>query len=85
MQYKQCKCGKAQRWDSGYGVQPCEGCEECQTTFAGHPEGHQPLQPHTFEVYYEGGKEPNPVQMCTRCHHTVRPEKKPAEPPPTPP
>ena len=32
MRYFQCKCGKKTAW-STRGVQDCEGCKECGTTF----------------------------------------------------
>lgn len=75
MQYRRCKCGKTERWDSGEVVHVCEGCEECQTTFAQGPTGHEPLQSHDYETYYMGGSSPNPAQKCKRCHHIERPVK----------
>ena len=45
----------------------CQGCEICQTTFAEHPDFHEPLQPHTWVVMYNQntGK---PYKRCTKCH-----------------
>lgn len=79
MQYRRCKCGKAERWDSGWAVRECEGCGECQTTYAQRAEDHKPLQPHDYEPYYMGGSGPNPAQICKRCHHIERPAKEPTE------
>lgn len=48
------------------GTQPCQGCEECKTTFAGHPDHHKELQPHDWVVRYNQttGK---PCNVCKRC------------------
>lgn len=75
MQYKRCKCGKSERWDSGYSVKPCEGCDECQTTYAQRAEDHQPLQPHVYADYFLGGDNPNPAKRCVHCDHIERPAK----------
>lgn len=44
----------------------CHGCEKCQTTFAEHPDYHQPLEPHTWITRYNEitGK---PYKICERC------------------
>ena len=49
-------------------MQPCEGCEKCQTTFAQHPDHHQPLIPHDWGVMYNQhtGK---PYKRCKRCSY----------------
>lgn len=48
------------------GTQDCQGCTECQTTYAGHPDNHKPLQPHTWGTMYNQhtGK---PYKYCTVC------------------
>ena len=53
MQYSRCKCGKAERWCSGYPIHPCEGCEDCGTTLSFGPENHKPLQPHKWQEIKE--------------------------------
>jgi len=53
MQYAKCKCGKRERWDSGYPIYPCQGCEDCQTTLARGPSGHLPLVPHKMQRHEE--------------------------------
>lgn len=48
------------------GTQPCEGCEECQTTYAGSSDDHKPLEPHQWATRYNAitGK---PYKYCTVC------------------
>jgi len=53
MQYSKCKCGKAERWCSGYPIHPCEGCEDCGTTLSFGPNGHKPLQSHKWQEIKE--------------------------------
>jgi hypothetical protein len=65
MRMLRCKCGKREAWTS-QGMQPCEGCEECNTTYASHPKYHDPLQPHIWITRYNQntGK---PYKLCSRC------------------
>lgn len=72
MQYRRCKCGKAWRWDSGEVVHDCQGCSECNTTFAQYPSEHRELQPHEYEDYYLSGSTPQPARMCKKCHRIER-------------
>lgn len=72
MQYKRCKCGACERWDTGEAVHPCQGCDKCGTTYAGSPENHKPLEPHDWEPRYnERTGEPD-KRMCKRCHKIER-------------
>jgi hypothetical protein len=70
MQYRTCKCGKCERWDTGEVVWPCQGCNECKTTY--YQSGRKELQPHDYEIYYLGGSTPKPVLKCKRCHDIER-------------
>jgi len=44
----------------------CQGCEKCNTTYAGHPDLHEPLQPHDWGTKYNQntGK---PYKVCKKC------------------
>lgn len=63
-----CKCGKCTGWSS-MGMSDCQGCEECNTTLASHPEGHKELAPHEYEIMYyqHTGK---PYKICKNCMKT---------------
>ena len=52
-------------WTS-MGSQDCQGCEECKTTYSGHPDHHKPLQPHQWVKRFNGntGK---PYNVCKVC------------------
>jgi hypothetical protein len=45
----------------------CQGCYECQTTFAEDPSGHKELQPHDWGIMYNQntGK---PYFVCEKCN-----------------
>ena len=49
------------------GTHDCQGCKECKTTYAGHPDYHRPLQPHVWGKLYNQntGK---PYKVCEKCH-----------------
>jgi len=53
------------------GAHDCEGCEECKTTLAGHPDHHRELSPHKYIIRYNQhtGK---PYQVCDRCSNIDR-------------
>lgn len=72
MQYKRCKCGKAERWDTGEAVRPCEGCTLCQTTYAGWRGGHGPLEPHDWKPQFNRDTGQEDGAVCTRCHKHKR-------------
>jgi hypothetical protein len=66
MRTLRCKCGEAIAWTTD-GFPDCQRCEKCQTTYAGHPDYHKPLQPHTWKIRYneDTGK---PYKMCEKCY-----------------
>lgn len=66
MRTLRCKCGEAIAWTTD-NFQDCQGCEKCQTTYAGHPDNHRPLQPHTWKIMYNEntGK---PYKRCEKCY-----------------
>lgn len=66
MKYLRCKCGK-QTCMTSMGTLPCQGCKECKTTYAEHPDHHEELQPHKWVTKYniDTGK---PYKMCDVCY-----------------
>lgn len=66
MRQLRCKCGKREAWTTD-NFQDCQGCPECGTTYAGHPDNHRPLQPHDWETKYNEntGK---PYKRCKKCY-----------------
>lgn len=68
MKYYRCKCGKAEMWGSD-GPRPCQGCDECHTTLAGHPDDHKEPIPHdwTTETTLRDGKVVHERTYCKRC------------------
>lgn len=66
MRTLRCKCGDKIAYTST-GTQDCEGCEKCNTTFAGHPDNHKPLQPHTWKEMYNQ-KTGKPYKRCSKCY-----------------
>ena len=69
MKYRRCKCGKLTSWGS-MGPQPCEGCEECNTTLALAPDMHKAPIPHEWETetVSRDGKVVREETYCKRCH-----------------
>ena len=65
MQYYRCKCGKREAWSS-MGVRDCQGCSECGTTLAQHPDYHKDTAPHEWVKRYNQntGK---PYMVCENC------------------
>lgn len=65
MRHLRCKCGKITAWTS-MGTQDCDGCEDCKTTLAGHPDNHKKLKPHVWKTMYNQstGK---PYKRCSKC------------------
>ena len=47
-----CKCGARVVYTS-MSVPDCQGCHECNTTFAGHPSNHKALISHDFQLAME--------------------------------
>ena len=75
MNYRRCKCGKCESWESGMPPRDCQGCDECKTTFASGKSGHKPLMPHTLALRYsELTGEPSHY-ICTECLTQVELEK----------
>ena len=70
MIYRKCKCGKAERWDTGEVVHPCQGCEECRTTFASNPKDHLPLEPHDWKPQYDQNTGKLKRRRCRLCHQS---------------
>jgi hypothetical protein len=65
MRTLRCKCGKKIAWTAD-SFPDCQGCSECQTTYASNPDGHRPLQPHVWGIKYNQntGK---PYKRCKNC------------------
>ena len=69
MNYYKCKCGKQEYWESGMLVHDCMGCEDCQTTYAQHPDYHKDLQAHEWKIIYNQ-KTGKPYNICAKCYST---------------
>ena len=72
MQVWRCKCGKRQRFESGMPPKDCQGCEECGTTLAQHPDGHKPLQPHRPKKQFDRNTGQPARPICEDCYATIR-------------
>lgn len=68
MQYRRCKCGARERWDSGEVVKPCEGCDKCGTTFAQSPSDHRELEPHDWKPLFDPMTGEPTRRICRQCH-----------------
>lgn len=68
MIYWRCKCGKAEYFESGMAPQDCQGCDECGTTYATTPDGHELKIPHDWKPQFDHntGKPARP--LCRRCY-----------------
>lgn len=66
MRTLRCKCGDRIAWTTD-NFQDCQGCPSCNTTYAGHPDYHKELQPHTWKIMYNQntGK---PYKRCEKCY-----------------
>lgn len=74
MKYFRCKCGKHTAWSS-MGVAECEGCDECKTTLAESPSGHDAIAEHDWEDRWaidEKTGERWIEQVCRKCSTTRR-------------
>ena len=67
MRYARCRCGKAEAWTTD-GFQPCQGCEECGTTYASHPDHHKEVQPHEWAVKFSRDTGEPSHRECVNCH-----------------
>lgn len=67
MRYLRCQCGKAEMWTTD-APRPCQGCDECGTTFAGSPDGHKQREPHQWKPQFNQntGKPDRPY--CAVCY-----------------
>ena len=76
MQTYKCKCGLVTSWSS-MGHQPCEGCDECNTTFAQHPDDHKVREPHEWvtEQRVVDGKVVHTRTYCKNCYSSKLPPK----------
>lgn len=77
MRYFRCKCGKRAVWSS-MGVSDCDGCEVCNTTLAGNPEGHTEPIPHdpieeTTSTTRDGVTVTETRRFCGRCMKRLPP------------
>ena len=66
MRNLRCKCGKRTAMTS-MGMRDCQGCPECQTTFAGAAWNHEPLQPHNWRPSYDERSGEVKYQVCEKC------------------
>lgn len=67
MQTWRCKCGNRKYYESGMPPRDCQGCEECGTTYAQSPEGHKPLQPHTWKPQFDRNTGEPTRPICSQC------------------
>lgn len=72
MIYWRCRCGKSEYWESGMPPQACQGCSECGTTLATHPDRHQDVIPHDWEPRYNPRTGAPDKRLCRRCHAIER-------------
>lgn len=61
-----CKCGD-KVFISTLPPAPCQGCDDCNTSFAANIENHKPLKPHKWQVMnnLDTGL---PYKMCRECY-----------------
>lgn len=66
--YYRCKCGKSEYYGSGMTPQPCEGCDECGTTYATRADDHKERAPHDWKPQFNEntGKPDRP--LCRVCY-----------------
>jgi hypothetical protein len=46
---------------------PCDGCPDCKTTFASHPDFHNELKPHAFRPVYDRYTGAKTDEECRSC------------------
>ena len=66
MRTLRCQCGKAVAYTS-MSFRDCQGCEECKTTYSGHPGGHRELQLHDYQPWYDPHTGEQVGEECARC------------------
>jgi hypothetical protein len=47
--------------------QDCEGCDECGTTYATHPDGHKPRIEHDWKPQFNRNTGEPDRPYCRRC------------------
>ena len=68
MRYERCKCGKVESWGS-ISTQDCNGCKECKTTLASHPDNHRQLEDHDYiKVKVDSDVGEAYKIICSKCH-----------------
>lgn len=68
MQYYRCKCGQRQMQTSMGSPKDCQGCSECNTTYAQYPDDHKPLEPHDYSVTMYDQNTGKPFKLCSKCN-----------------
>lgn len=75
MNYRTCKCGKYQQWDSGIEFGHCQGCDVCGTTAYKNNLGEHIIKsPHEVIVKYN--KDTGiPYLRCKNCYKKIDEEE----------
>lgn len=68
MQFWRCQCGKSEKYESGMPPQACEGCDECGTTYAQHPDDHKPRIDHDWKPQFDRNTGEPGRPVCRRCY-----------------
>lgn len=66
MRYFRCKCGESTAWSS-MGMQPCDVCEKCGSTYAESPLTHMDPIPHDWKLRYDVITGEPSHEVCIRC------------------
>ena len=67
MQSYRCKCGKAEFFGSD-SPKDCQGCDECGTTFAQHPDHHKERIPHDPKPQFDRNTGKSSAPYCRSCY-----------------
>lgn len=70
MMHYRCKCGKSKAFGSDH-PRPCQGCHECGTTLAMHPDHHKAVEPHDLKLYYSQQTGKPSHYRCKLCMEKV--------------
>jgi hypothetical protein len=68
MQNYRCKCGNATYYGSGEAPKPCQGCDECNTTYAQRPEDHKEREPHKWKPQFDVNTGLPDRPICVVCY-----------------
>lgn len=71
MQYSRCKCGRITSWGS-IGSSKCDGCSDCNTTLAQHPDYHEELMPHDLKIQYNVDTGKPDHYICRSCYRHIK-------------